>query len=129
FPYTPLFRSMRSAVLRIVQVALGNVAAHAQATQAVITVGIWQEELTVDIFDDGVGFTVPETFQPGFSATDHTNDGDRHTGYGLYGLQQRLNALKGTLTVESAPGEGTVLAARIPLTSAAPLSTESQEIL
>lgn len=124
-----LTKTMRSAVLRIVQVALGNVAAHAQATQAVITVGIWQEELTVDIFDDGVGFTVPETFQPGFSSDTTPDDGDRHTGYGLYGLQQRLNTIKGTLTVESAPGDGTVLAARIPLTSAAPLSTESQEIL
>src|SRR5699024_2101367 len=100
-----------------------------QATQAVITVGIWREELTVDIFDDGGGFTVPETFQPGFSSDTTPDDGDRHTGYGLYSLQQRLNSLTGTLTVESAPGAGTVLAAPIPLTSAAPLSTEAQGIL
>lgn len=124
---TELTKTMRSAVLRTVQVALGNVAAHAEASQAVITVGIWQEELTVDIFDDGLGFTVPATFQPGF--TDQPNDGQGHTGYGLYGLQQRLTALRGTLTVESALGEGTVLAARIPLTSAAPFVPESQEIL
>ena len=124
---TELTKTMRSAVLRTVQVALGNVAAHAEASQAVITVGIWPEELTVDIFDDGLGFTVPATFQPGF--TDQPNDGQGHTGYGLYGLQQRLTALRGTLTVESALGEGTVLAARIPLTSAAPFVPESQEIL
>lgn len=122
-----LTKTMRSAVLRTVQVGLGNVAAHAHATQAVITVGIWPEELTVDIFDDGVGFTVPATFQPGF-AENNTDDGERHTGYGLYGLERRLKTLKGTLTVESAPGDGTVLAARIPLTSAARHSTASQEI-
>src|SRR5699024_5980402 len=119
--------TMRSAVLRTVQVALGNVAAHADASPAVITVGIWTEELTVDIFDDGLAFNVPATFQPGF--TDQPNDGQAHTANGLYGLQQRLTALRGTLTVESALGEGTVLAARIPLTSAAPFVPESQEIL
>ncbi|HEY4558771.1 MAG TPA: sensor histidine kinase [Enteractinococcus sp.] len=114
-----------AAVLRTVQVGLGNVAAHAHATQAVITVGIWHEELTVDIFDDGVGFTVPDRFSPGFTTVSPPSE--EHTGYGLYGLQQRLTALNGSLTVESAPGGGTVLAARIPLTSATsqPITQES----
>ena len=111
-----LSEPVRAAVLRTVQVGLGNVAAHARARHAVITIGIWPNELTVDIFDDGVGFDVPHTFRPGFTQAPH-NAQDQHTGYGLYGLEQRLTALKGSLTVESTPGEGTVLAARIPLTS------------
>lgn len=110
---------IRSAVLRTVQVGLGNVAAHAQATQVVITVGIWDDELTVDIFDDGVGFMVPDTFHPGFTAMAKTNASDDNTGYGLYGLMQRLAGLNGSLTVESVPGESTILAASIPLTSVA----------
>lgn len=113
-----------SAVLRTVQVGLGNVAAHAQATHAVVTLGIWLQELTVDIFDDGIGFTVPESFSPGFTAVSAPSDD--HTGYGLYGLNQRLTSLNGTLTVESTPGESTVLAARIPLTSAAPPATTQE---
>ena len=108
-----------SAVLRIVQVGMGNVAAHAQATQAVITVGIWNDELTVDIFDDGVGFAVPNTFHPGFTDPPHPDTDSDNTGYGLYGLMLRLTELNGSLIVESALGEGTVLAARIPLVNAA----------
>lgn len=107
-----------AAVLRTVQVGLGNVAAHAQATQVVITVGIWDDELTVDIFDNGVGFTVPDAFYPGFTATPGQHSDGETSGYGLYGLRQRLAVLNGSLAVESAPGEGTVVAARIPLTSA-----------
>lgn len=104
-----------AAVLRIVQVGMGNVATHAQATQAVITVGFWNDELTVDIFDDGIGFAVPNTFHPGFTDATHSDPDHGTTGYGLYGLMLRLTELNGSLTVESAPGEGTVLAARIPL--------------
>lgn len=115
-----------STVLRAVQVGLGNVAAHAKATRVVITVGVWQQEVTVDIHDDGTGFTVPEAFQPRFAEAPPTQEMTGHTGYGLYGLQQRLTTLNGTLIVESAPGEGTVLAARIPLTAASQNAT-SQE--
>ena len=118
-----LSEPVRAAVLRTVQVGLGNVAAHARARHAVITIGIWPNELTVDIFDDGVGFDAPDTFRPGFTPPPH-NAQDQHTGYGLYGLEQRLTALNGSLTVESTPGEGTVLAARIPLTSQSNRSCE-----
>lgn len=104
-----------ATVLRIVQVGMGNVATHAQATQAVITVGIWDDELTVDIFDNGIGFAVPDTFHPGFTDDSQTNTHNGSTGYGLYGLMLRLTELNGSLKVESAPGEGTVLAASIPL--------------
>lgn len=127
-PATELPETVTSAVLRAAQVGLGNVAAHAQATQVVITVGIWQQELTVDIHDDGIGFTVPDTFLPRFTDTATAPDASEHTGYGLYGLEQRLTTLNGTLTVESAPGEGTVLAARIPLTTAASRHAASQEL-
>lgn len=120
---TTLPEHIRAAVLRTVQVGLGNVAAHARASRAVITIGIWPTELTVDIFDDGVGFTPPATLEPGFTRPGHT--ANQHTGYGLYGLQQRLVALKGSLTLESAPGEGTVVAARMPLTSQSPRSQET----
>ena len=121
-----LSQAISSAILRTVQVGMGNVAAHAHATQAVITIGIWQDELTVDIFDDGVGFAVPDIFLPEFTSVSDTHPGDANFGYGLYGLKQRLTRLKGDLAVESTPGEGTVLAARIPLLSVATQPTTQE---
>lgn len=113
-PPDTLPEPIRSAVVRTVQVGLGNIAAHAHATRVVITIGSWPAELTVDIYDDGVGFDVPNVLEPGFARGAGVAE---HTGYGLYGLQQRLTALKGTLSLSSTPGEGTVVTAQIPLTS------------
>src|SRR5690625_5375556 len=55
-PATELPEPVTSAVLRAVQVGLGNVAAHAHATQAVKKVDISQQELSVAINHDGDGF-------------------------------------------------------------------------
>lgn len=125
---TQLPSPISAAVVRTVQVGLGNVAAHAQATQVVITVGIWDDELTVDIFDNGVGFTMPEAFYPGFTVPPDQHPDGESGGYGLYGLRQRLAVLNGSLTVESTPGEGTVVASRIPLTSASTLPAVQEDL-
>lgn len=98
--------SVVTAVVRCVQEALNNVAKHAHADHAVVSVAVLGDELTVDIFDDGRGFDPAQTPQ---RASGH--------GYGLGGIQQRIAALSGTVNIESSPGEGTVVAARIPLTS------------
>ncbi|MCT1636079.1 sensor histidine kinase [Corynebacterium pseudodiphtheriticum] len=98
--------SVVTAVVRCVQEALNNVAKHAHADHAVVSVAVLGDELTVDIFDDGRGFDPARAPQ---RASGH--------GYGLSGIQQRIAALSGTVNIESAPGEGTVVAARIPLTS------------
>lgn len=98
--------SVVTAVVRCVQEALNNVAKHAHADHAVVSVAVLGDELTVDIFDDGRGFDPVQTPQ---RASSH--------GYGLGGIQQRIAALSGTVNIESTPGEGTVVAARIPLTS------------
>ena len=121
-----LSQTIRSAILRTVQVGMGNVAAHARATQAVITIAVWQTEVTVDIFDDGVGFRVPETFEPGLDVTADNSTAHGASGYGLYGLVQRLTRLNGELTVESTPGNGTVLAVRIPVTQTPGRSTAQE---
>ncbi|MEV7800923.1 sensor histidine kinase [Microbacterium foliorum] len=97
---------IQEALLRVAQGALANVAAHASARTAAVTVGLWQDAVTLDIFDDGVGF-IPD-------ATRSASPGG-HTGYGLTSLRARVDAVGGTLSVESAPGNGTVLSAHIPL--------------
>ena len=98
--------SVVTAVVRCVQEALNNVAKHAHADHAVVSVAVLGDELTVDIFDDGRGFDPARAPQQ-----------DASHGYGLGGIQQRIAALSGTVNIESSPGEGTVVAARIPLTS------------
>ncbi|MFB8768332.1 sensor histidine kinase [Nocardiopsis alba] len=93
------------ALLRAAQAGLANVAAHAHATTVVVTLGYLDEEVTLDVYDDGVGF-VPEEQGP-------RPDG---TGYGIAALRERVAALGGALEVESVPGEGTAVAVRLPLT-------------
>ncbi|WP_067607243.1 sensor histidine kinase [Nocardiopsis listeri] len=93
------------ALLRAAQASLANVSAHARATTAVVTLGYLGEEVTLDVYDDGVGF-VPEEIRT-------RADG---SGYGITALHERVAALGGGLHVESAHGEGTAIAVRLPLT-------------
>lgn len=93
------------ALLRAAQASLANVTAHAHATTAVVTLGYLGQEVTLDVYDDGEGF-VPETLL-------HTREDG--TGYGIASLRERVAALGGHLEVESAPGEGTAVAVRLPL--------------
>jgi len=95
-----------SALLRAAQSCLANVLAHAGASRAVVSLGYLAGEITLDVYDDGAGFdpaSVPSSPRP---------DG---TGFGLAGLSARIGALGGSVEIESAPGEGTVVAVRIPL--------------
>ncbi|MBC9714656.1 sensor histidine kinase [Streptomyces sp. TRM66268-LWL] len=96
---------VQSTLLRIAQGALANVREHARATTAVLTLTTLDDRAVLDVADDGRGFdpaTLPETPQ-----------GSR--GHGLPAIRARVRQLGGTLAVESAPGEGTVLTATIPL--------------
>lgn len=98
--------------MRIAQGALANVAAHAEASRAALTLSIWPNDITLDVFDNGRGFT-PHSLG---SATLKTSPlSDTGTGYGLTSLTERVTRIGGSLDIESTPGEGTVLTARIPL--------------
>jgi signal transduction histidine kinase len=93
------------ALLRAAQASLANVREHAHAGTAVVTLAFLGNEVTLDIFDDGVGF----------DPAGPTPDG---RGFGLRSLQERVAMLGGSLDLESAPGEGTVVAVRLPLDAA-----------
>ncbi|MFC8243809.1 sensor histidine kinase [Streptomyces chartreusis] len=96
---------VRSALLRVAQGALANVREHAGAGSAALTLTVLDDEVVLDIADDGHGFDP--------AALPDSPDGGR--GHGLPAMRARLRALGGTLTVESTPGEGTVLSAAVPL--------------
>lgn len=94
------------ALLRAAQSALANVVAHAGASRAVLSLGYLPDEVTLDVYDDGGGLDLHALpLQP-------RADG---TGFGLSSLRARVQALGGDVDIESTPGEGTVIAVRIPL--------------
>lgn len=108
---------MTRTVVRIVQEALANVVKHAQATKVVVTVGLWDDQLSIDVVDNGRGFA-PEALAASRTAPNASSGAN--SGFGLAGIRARVTDLNGTVTIESNPGGGTALACAIPLTSRAP---------
>ncbi|REK87172.1 sensor histidine kinase [Streptomyces inhibens] len=106
----PLPDRVQSALLRIAQGALANVREHAAATTVTLTLTYLGDQVVLDIADDGRGFTPP----PATPASPPAS-GRRVRGHGLPAMHARMRQLGGTLTIESAPGEGTVLSAAVPL--------------
>ena len=107
----PLPMSVDATLLRIAQGAIANVARHAGASRAELTLTYQPDSVTLDVVDDGAGFD-----------PDAPAGSSGRASFGLTAIRQRVDALGGTLSVESTPGEGTALAATIPITSNA-LST------
>jgi PAS domain S-box-containing protein len=84
----------------VISEALANVARHAPAAQATVTVTADDSSVTVEVADDGPGGAEPVQ------------------GTGLRGLADRLALLDGSLKVDSSDGHGTRVVARIPLPAA-----------
>ncbi|MFI9758508.1 sensor histidine kinase [Streptomyces sp. NPDC051963] len=102
----PLPERVEAALLRIAQGALANVREHAAATRAALTLTCLDDQISLDVADNGRGFDVDTASPP-------EPDGAR--GHGLPAMRIRARQPGGTLTVESTPGEGTVVSAAIPL--------------
>ncbi|WP_231626767.1 sensor histidine kinase [Streptomyces apocyni] len=116
----PLPDRVASALLRIAQGALANVREHAAATTAALTLTHLDDgRVVLDIADNGRGFDPSRTSRTnGTSRPSEGADGVR--GHGLPAMRARARALGGTLSIESAPGEGTVVTATVPLPQAHP---------
>jgi len=90
----PLPEATAEHLLRIVAEGLTNIARHAQAAHAWVTIAESDGDVTIEVGDDGVGFDPTAAFdQPGH--------------YGLLGMRERARLAGGTLVVESMPGAGT----------------------
>ena len=88
--------SIELAAYFVVSEALANVAKYADATHAQVNVARRNGKLLVEVTDDGVGGADPDN------------------GTGLRGLADRLAVIEGRLEVDSPPGVGTTIRARIP---------------
>ena len=101
---------VQTALLRIAQGAIANVIQHADADSATITLTVGGDRLQFTIADDGRGFDPAQS--PGAPT-------GRSDSFGLRAIRERVDQLGGTLTVTSAPGEGTALTIDLTLEEAA----------
>jgi signal transduction histidine kinase len=100
----PLHDEIEATLLRIAQEALANAAQHARATRVGVTLSYMDDEVTLDVRDDGRGFD-PLTLPPRGASG----------GFGLGGMRARAERLAGTVDIESEPGIGTAISAHVPL--------------
>lgn len=90
-----------TAVFRIVQASLTNVALHAGASRVDVTLTNTETTLDLYVSDDGCGFD-PAAARKGYS-------------YGLLGMSERARLIGGSLRIDSSPETGTVVSIHVPL--------------
>jgi signal transduction histidine kinase len=95
-------------LLRVAQEALANVAKHASASRAGVTLSYMEDVVSLDVRDDGVGFAEAE-------CKGHPNgETPAAGGFGLIAMRQRVSRLAGQLEIESEPSAGTAVSASPP---------------
>lgn len=91
---------LRTTVYRVVQESLANVRKHAETDRATVTIRRTPGEIHVRVRDAGRGFDVDEA---------------RRRGFGLVGMIERVRLAGGSCTIESRPGAGAEVTARLPV--------------
>ncbi|MDZ5461098.1 ATP-binding protein [Azohydromonas lata] len=109
---------LEAAVFRVIQEALTNVAKYAQASQVSVSLVRRRGQLVGTIEDDGLGFDTADAMTPAAG----------RTHWGLLGMQERIEAMGGTFSIESRPGAGTTILWRLPVTSRGP-GTEATTVV
>jgi signal transduction histidine kinase len=91
-------------ILLFFKEAINNVVRHSKASEVRLDIQVAQNRLIGEVRDDGEGFaTVPEIIAGGLR------------GQGLASMQRRVGHLRGTLAIDSSPGQGTHVRLMIPL--------------
>ena len=89
------------SLFRVAQEALTNIARHAKASQVAVTLSTDDKDCDLRIRDDGVGLPAEWQLRP--------------DAFGMRGMRERIAQLGGNLSVESKPGQGVTVAAKVPL--------------
>jgi signal transduction histidine kinase len=101
----PLIGNRRTALFRIVQEALTNVARHAKATCVSISLLCLNEStIRMTITDNGQGFFADDAF-----------GARKSKRLGLLGMKERIEMIDGTFCIESAPGQPTMVSVDLPI--------------
>jgi signal transduction histidine kinase len=93
-----------TALFRVFQETLTNVARHAQARRVSVRLELNPEQVRLEVHDDGVGITTASLANV--------------RSLGLLGMRERVRQLNGQLDIHGAPGRGTTVIARLPLSPA-----------
>ena len=104
-PVVRLTPEREIVVYRVAQEALSNVARHAAATTVAVRATFESQAFVLQVQDNGHGFVQPERVSE-LTAAGH---------YGLMGMQERAQLIGGQLSIQSAPGRGTILELHLPL--------------
>jgi signal transduction histidine kinase len=107
----PMRPELEVALLRTAQEALANVAKHAHANRVGLTLSYMEDQVTLDVRDDGVGFATVNGRGP-------ARPRDDGGGFGLTAMRQRVEGVAGRLAIESEPDGGTAISASVPAISA-----------
>jgi len=92
------------ALFRILQECLSNIRKHARANRVMIKVEILTGKINVVVKDDGIGFNL-----------DQIKNAGKRECFGLLGMRERTQILKGEITINSSPGQGSVISVSVPL--------------
>lgn len=114
--YRPLPAATEQEMLRVAQEAIHNVKKHAGATQLSAGLEYRTESIVLEVRDNGCGGA-----GRGGVAQSKAGAGSGH--YGLTGMQERAEAIGGTIEIESEPGAGTTIRLRVPAREETPENT------
>ena len=89
------------SLFRVAQEALTNIARHAKASQVAVTLSTDDKDCVLRIGDDGVGLPAEWQLRP--------------DAFGMRSMRERITQLGGNLSIESKPGEGVTVTAKVPL--------------
>jgi two-component system sensor histidine kinase UhpB len=112
-PEVELPETVRNACFRLTQESLTNVLRHGKARQIWIDLKQQDDSLILTVRDDGQGFDVAQALERAA----------RGNSLGLISMQERVELLGGRFGIESRPGAGTIMVARLPV----PILAESAE--
>ena len=95
----PLPKDYEVAIFRLVQECINNALKHANPTEIIVKIEWATKNINIVVRDNGVGFNTKEL---------------KTNSFGLIGLRERIDLLKGTMDVQSVIGQGTVVMFQIP---------------
>lgn len=128
-PAVPLQPALEVTLFRAAQEALANIAKHAGASQAGVTLSYTHDVVVLDVLDDGSGFDAARLAAgrpdvtgygdagrggAGYDGAGGADGAGGTGGYGLAAMRHRLRQVGGTLEIESAAGDGTTVSASVP---------------
>jgi signal transduction histidine kinase len=101
-PLPALSKPKALHIFRIVQEIIHNTARHAKASRLQVNITATQELIILSTADDGIGFSYEPALQLG-------------KGYGLSNIQSRVQALNGTISIDTGPSKGTRFYMELPV--------------